>query len=176
MKKFLIITQILLFSVAIGFAQISYEGKLDANMNIFQLKDGTLKFYKVDPEKKKLLVFNADNSLWRSIDLLIPKGHFIDGIAIINTASIENENQLYIVFRCYPQRIYPTEEISDFFSKQIFTVNVIDENGNFLLKIPQTNEYRLLSVNGNNKLLVYKTENMGFKSKSHIEIYGFDNY
>lgn len=176
MKKIPLFIQMLFFSVAIGYAQLSYEGKLDANMNIFQLKDGTIKFHKVDSGQKKLLVFNADNSLWKSIDLHIPEGHFIDDLKIIINAPIKNKNQFNVLFTCYYFENYPLEDVTKGFASQVFTLNVIDENGNFLLKIADASEYKLLSVNGNNKLLVYKTENMGFENKGHIEIYGFDNY
>jgi hypothetical protein len=54
-------------------------------------------------------------------------------------------------------------------------VNVIDESGNFLLKVPEASDYKLLSTNGNNKLLVYKTQPDGLKSKRLLEVYGFDD-
>ncbi|MEE4260324.1 MAG: hypothetical protein V2I62_11220 [Bacteroidales bacterium] len=175
MKKVLLIIQILLVATDIGFAQVSYEGKLDANMKAMQLSDGTLKFFKLDPDENKLLVFSTDNSLWKSINLPVPKGHSIDEITIIKGVSDEDGQQLTILFTCFYHRTYPIEDVSRFHSRQIFTVNVIDESGNFLLKVPEASDYKLLSTNGNNKLLVYKTQPDGLKSKRLLEVYGFDD-
>ena len=174
MKRAFIILQLLAFSIVIGHTQIQYEGKMDANMKVIQLPDGTLKFYKLDSDDNILLIFNNDNSLWKSIDILLPEGHLIDNIALIKDDSEADGQQLKILFTCYYHRTYPIEDVSEFYSRQIFTVNVIDENGIFLLKVPEASEYKLLSTNGNNKLLVYKTRRDGFKSKRLLEVYGFD--
>jgi len=173
MKRLLIIIQIFIFSLSTGFAQIQYEGQQDAALKVFQSEDGTLKFYKVDKKKGELLVFNEDNSLWKSIALKTPKGHLIDDINIIDVSMMDDKNELKILFTCYYKGTYTMEDLSEHFSKQVFMLNIIDEEGNFLLQIPEAMDYKLLTANGKNKLLVYKTDKKGFKSRRRMDIYSF---
>ena len=173
MKRVLIFIQIIALSMSLGFTQIVYEGKHDANLKVFQAENGSLKFYKVDSKNKKLLIFNDNNILWKSIDLKTPKGHLIDNLNIINTTSTEENDQIRVLFTCYYKGTYAIEDVSEFFSKQEFMLNIIDDEGNFLLQIPEATDYKLFTTNGINKLLVYKTDRKGFKSNRRIEIYGF---
>jgi hypothetical protein len=157
----------------VGFSQIQFEGEVNAAFKIFQLEDGSLKFYKVDKKKKELIIFNEDNSLWKTIALKTPVNHIIDDIRIIGASSIRENERLKILFTCYYKKTYAIEDVSEYFSKQVFMLNIIDEEGKFLLQIPETSDYKLLSANGKNRLLVYKNDRKGFKSNRQVDIYGF---
>lgn len=173
MKRALIIIQIIVFSQVMGYTQIQYKGKYDANLKVFQTEDGVLKLYKINTQKNQLLIFNEDISLWRTVNLKTPEGHIINDIELLEISSTENNKEMKILFTCYYNRHYTIEDVSEYFSKQIFTLNIIDENGDFLLQIPDAKEYKVLSANGNNRLLVYKNERSGFKSSAYFDIYGF---
>jgi len=173
MKRALIILQLIAFSILIGHTQIQYEGKHDASLKVFLTEDGVLKFYKINTQKKQLMIFNEDNTLWRTVDLKTPKGHLINDVELLDISSTGSDEEMKILYTCYYSGTYTMEDVSEHFSKLIFTLNIIDENGDFLLQIPEAREYRLLSANGNNKLLVYKTERNGFKSNGYFDIYGF---
>jgi hypothetical protein len=173
MKTALIFLQIFFLSFTVGFSQVQLEGKHNAALKIFQSDDGSLKFYKVDQEKKELIIFNEDNSLWKKIDLKIPENHLIDDVKIIS-ASTEKENaEMKILFTCYYIGTYTMEDVSEHFSKLVFMLNIIDEEGNFLLQVPETSDYKLLTANGKNKLLVYKNDRKGFKNNRQVDVYGF---
>lgn len=173
MKKLMLFVQLLLFTITIGYAQILHEGELDGNLKLLQFCDGSVKFYKVDSHEKSLLIFNMNNSLWRSIDLPIVKNHLIDEIKFIIGTSQEDETYFNILFTSYSPNSYSTEEVSDLFSTQGFLLNVIDDNGNVILKIPEAIDYEILAVNGKNKLLVYNIVRKGHETKSQLDVYGF---
>ena len=142
-------------------------------MNVFQLQDGTLKFFKYDTKEKALLIYNIDNTLWKSINLNVTKGHTIDDINILEVTSGEKQNQFNILYTCYYPETQPIEDVTNYLAKETCTVNVINEKGEFLLKIPRAGEYKLLTDHGDNKLIVYKTDRKGFKSKRQLEVYSF---
>jgi hypothetical protein len=52
-----------------------------------------------------------------------------------------------------------------------FTLNIINEKGELILKVPDSNDIRILESNGIRKLLVYKHVGQGFKRTGQIEVY-----
>lgn len=172
MKRIILILQIITLSVMIAGAQISYEGKQDADLMVFQLDDGTLQFIKLDSKLNKLLVYNADNALSNTIDLNIPKGHLIDDITLLN---IRSSNRYNILYTCFYIDQKPIEDFADQFPDQEYMVNVLDMEGNYIMQIPNTRGYKILSTDNSNKLLVYRTERKGFKTNRFVEIYALGN-
>ena len=63
MKTYLITALLSLFIWTTGQSQITLEGQLDANLKVVQLRDGTLKFYKLDTKNGSLLIYNVDKTL-----------------------------------------------------------------------------------------------------------------
>ena len=97
----------------------------------------------------------------------------MDEIDILEVYEGENQNELNVLYTCYYASIQPIEDVKPYFLKESYTINVVNEEGKFLLKIPDASEYRLLAENGENKLIVYKTGGKGFKTKRQLEVYTF---
>ncbi|NOX85655.1 MAG: hypothetical protein GXO86_06790 [Chlorobi bacterium] len=174
MKRIFLIIQLLILGTVISLGQISLEITYKADMKAFQLEDGTFKFIKVDLENKKLLVYNADNILENSIAIQVPTGHKLKDVKLISSHAEGEKDNFSVLYTCYYEAQKSGNDFADRFPDQLYTLNVIDPDGNYLLKIPYTTSYKLLpSTDDNNKLLVYQTMQKGFETQRIVEVYGF---
>jgi len=173
MKRIFLIIQILILGTVVSPGQILQEITYESDLKAFQLEDGTIKFIKVDLEKKKLLVFNADNILENSIAIEVPTGHKLKDVKLLRSKTEGDKDNYIVLYTCYYVAQKPVDDFADRVPKQLYTLNVIDPEGHYLLKIPNATSYQLLPSEDNNKLLVYQTMQKGFKTKRFVEVYGF---
>ena len=172
MKRIIMIIQIIILATGISFGQRALEAKFTGGTKTFLLPDGTLKNIKADLKKKQLLVFDNDNNLENTISIDIPSGHKIKDIILLNHKTEAGKNSLSVLYTSYYVAQKPIDDFADRFHDQQYTLNVVDAVGNYLLKIPNTTGYQLLSSENSNKLLVYQTVRKGFKTKRFTEVYG----
>lgn len=170
MKRIILIIQIIIMGTAVTFGQLSPVATYNADLKSFQMKDGTLKFVKVDLKKKALQVFDAENILENTVALNIPAGHKIKDVRLVSNTS-EGKDSYDILYTCYYVAQQPIDDFADRFPNQNYTLNVVDTDGNYLLEIPNTTGFQLLKSGDNNKLLVYQTVRKGFKTKRFVEVY-----
>jgi hypothetical protein len=77
-----------------------------------------------------------------------------------------------LVYSCIEYDTTSELEDSKFSYVEInFTLNIINEDGDLILKVPDSNDIRILESNGIRKLLVYKHVGQGFKKAGQIEVY-----
>ncbi len=155
MKKSIILL-VLLLSVIIGYPQVTWEGRFDANLKTFQFNDGTLKYILFDNEENILSVYNADHSLWNAINLEIPNGHILDDIELIDESYDDNAN-IIILYTCYYFDHQAIEDVEEPFVNLVQTLNILNVEGTYLLKIPKIDQYRLLTTDDQSMLLVYSS-------------------
>lgn len=63
------------------------------------------------------------------------------------------------------------DNIEDEFEMIEFTLNIINEKGEVILKIPNSNEMEIIDSNGQKKLLIYKHYGEHFNAKDETIIY-----
>ncbi len=157
MKTYTLLLALLIFFSAQVYAQLQYEGSIDSKNITTQLENGAIKYIKYDKKLEKVLIYNLDNSLWRSIKLQLPKYHRLHEIKSISQFTFNNDEQLELV---YSSVVYKTsnnlEDPNEDYFQTLFTLNIVNEDGESLLKVGNCNDMKIVDSNGEKKLLVFK--------------------
>lgn len=169
--KAIILGVILLCSTQI-FPQLKYEGTINYRYKVLQLDDGAFKYVRYNKDEKKVLVYNLDNSLYRTIELPLPKFHFLDEIKHISVRTFNDDDKLELVYSCVeynsPENYDNIEDQFEYFN---FTLNIISETGEMILKVPDSNEMDIIESDGQKKLLIYKHVGEHFNWEDETIIY-----
>lgn len=174
MKTGTIITGLLLILSVNLSAQLKYEGTLDSRYKTIQIDDGAVRYIKYNKDEKKVLIYNLDNSLWRSINLPLPKNHFLDEIKNISSHTFNDDDFVEIVYSCVVYNVSDKIKSSnDDYIIVEFTLNIISESGESILKIPGSNEMEIIETEEEKKLLIYKHIGKHFGNDAETIIYSF---
>ena len=177
MKSFRFIAVLLLTTLStLGYSQIVYEGTHGDSFKTFQLDNGEIVYSKYNKAEQTVSVFTLDNSVWKKVQLPLPREHTLDEIKSISQNTFNSDSLVELVYSCVE---YETRsELHSADSRYVdihFTLNIINENGDLILKIPDSNDLKILESNGIRKLLVYKHIGEGFKKTGQIEVYALPN-
>jgi hypothetical protein len=174
MKTLSIITSLILVISVNLHAQLKYEGKVDSRYKTVQLDDGTYKYLKYNKEDKKVLIFNLDNSLWRTISLPLPENHLLDEIKNISVNTFNDDEFVELIYSCVVYSMPDNMEDPEIGYVQIeFTLNIINEEGKLILSVPGSNEMEILESDSVKKLLIYKHVGKHFSNEEETIIYSF---
>lgn len=173
MKALHLIFTLLLFTVcSLGYGQIVHEGTHDDSFKTFQMDNGEIRYSIYNKLDQTVSVYNLDHSIWKKVHLPLPKEHTLDEIKNISQNTFNSDTLMELVYSCIEYDT--TSELEDTNSNYVeikFTLNIINENGELILKVPDSNDIRILESNGIRKLLVYKHVGQGFKRTGQIEVY-----
>ena len=173
MKALYIKFTLLLFTVcSLGYGQIVHEGTHDDSFKTFQMDNGEIRYSIYNKLDQTVSVYNLDHSIWKKVHLPLPKEHTLDEIKNISQNTFNSDTLMELVYSCLEYDT--TSELEDTNSNYVeikFTLNIINENGELILKVPDSNDIRILESNGIRKLLVYKHVGQGFNRAGQIEVY-----
>ncbi|MGD9993678.1 MAG: hypothetical protein AB7S69_10290 [Salinivirgaceae bacterium] len=171
--KTLIFILFVFFSID-SFAQLKFDGKIDSKFKTFQLDDGSYKYVKYNKKEQVLFIYNIDNSLWREVKMPLPKYHVLDELKHISIHTFNQDNLVELIYSCavYSPNSNYQDPNEDFFSVN-FTLNIINELGESILKVQDSNEMEIIDSNGEKKIIVYKHIGNGYKAKDETLIYSF---
>lgn len=172
MKTKSIILIIFLFITTVGYAQLNYEGTVDSRYKTVQLENGLSKYLKYDRKLQEIHIYNMDNTLWKTVKLPLPKHHILDEVKLVSQNTFNRDELVEIVYSCvvytsntdYEDPTQPLVNID-------FTLNIINEQGEHLLKIEGSNEMEIIESNGQKKLLIFKHIGKDFQAHDQTIIY-----
>ncbi len=167
---FTLISFIFLFSSSL-FGQIEYEGTIDAKYKTMKLDDGSFKYLKYNHKHQEVILFDLENTVWRTVKLPLPKNHHLDEIKSVSVHTFNNDKLVELVYSCVEYDMQNSEDPDEDFVNLRFTLNIINEKGELILKVPDSNEMEIIGTNNQSKLLVYKHIGQGFDSKDETLIY-----
>jgi hypothetical protein len=171
MKKNLIAIVFTLLSVT-GFSQISNENTINGAMYSVELEDDGYKYYVVDYENNKCIIYNTDYSSFVTIDIALPSTFWLYDLAYVSTKVFDTDAgvELVAVF----QKYIATSDTEGYYEYQS---RVINENGTILLDVPQGG-YTSVITNGenDNKFLVYVYDYSTSPLQVSTNIYSIPGY
>lgn len=169
----IIVAAALFFSTNV-MAQLKLEGKADFKYKTIQLDNGTHKYLNYNQKEQSVLIYNLDNTVWRTITLPLPKNHYLDEIKHISQYIFNKDGLLELIYTCAELEFDDNYENAEHEYDQVnFTLNVINEAGQQLLKIPNSNSMELIISDTERKLLIYKHIEKHFKGKYETLVYTF---
>ena len=169
MKSLVLLTCVLTLCVGVSFSQVKQEGVINGKYKTFLLDNGDVKYVKYNKKETTLFIYNLDNSLWKTVKLSLPKNHLLDEVKQISIKTFNKDTLAEIVYSCV---VYDYLSDGDGFSvKTSFTLNIINETGDILLKVPGSNSFDIIESKGAKKLLVYKHFGEGFDEQDKTIVY-----
>ena len=162
---------LLFFSSSSAFAQLKYEGFIDAKYKTVQLDDGSFKYVKYDKIKQEVSLVDLNNELWRTVKLPLPKNHHLDEVKSVSLHTFNSDDLVELVYSCVEYDSQLSEDPDDDIVLVNFTLNIINENGDLILKVQDSNEMEIIQTNNQSKLLIYKHIGRGFNEKDETLIY-----
>ncbi|WP_421917887.1 hypothetical protein [Marinifilum sp.] len=171
--KTMIVTMIFLLILNIdGISQIKLEGTVNSKYKSIQMDDGTFRYAKYNGEKEAIYIYNLDNTIWRTINLPLPKNHHLDEVKLISQKVFNKDDLVEIVYSCVEHTVPDNyEDPTVDFGQVKFTLNIINEMGESLLRVEDSNEMEIVKSKGGTKLLVYKHIGESFSGEDQTLIY-----
>lgn len=159
-----------------GLSQIIYEGTHDDGYKTFQLDNGEIIYAEYKKSEQSISIYNLDHSKWKTVSIPLPKDHFLDEIKHISLTEFNADTLIELVYSCVEYNSkHELEGSSESYVDLSFTLNIINENGELILKVPDSNDMKIVESNGVKKLLIYKHVGQGFKQSGQIEVYSLPN-
>ncbi|NQU85216.1 MAG: hypothetical protein HQ541_05600, partial [Mariniphaga sp.] len=147
--KTLIISIGLVLIVSTGFTQLIQENVIDEKVKILQLDNGIIKYIKYQEKTKVLNILNLDRSIYKTVDLPLPKGHFLNEVKLIST-NIFNKDPLVEIL--YTSVVYDNSfnDENPFYQGDFMTstLNLINEKGEVLLSEEEIDDYAIVESKG----------------------------
>ncbi|MEN8118215.1 MAG: hypothetical protein ABFS16_14615 [Bacteroidota bacterium] len=171
MKTLIILFGIILISLS-GFPQLIQDKTMDGKLKPFSLENGEIKYIDYNQKKQILNIFNLNSSIWKSIHLPLPKGHFLNEVKLISKHTFDKNELVEILYSCVVyNHLHDYENPEDYDNLLSFTLNIINEKGEFLLKVEDSNDYEIIKSDENTKLFVYKHISKGINEKMQTLVY-----
>ena len=92
-----IVSLIILITIALNsFPQIAFEKNVNTILKTFQLENGSIKYFELNKKTKAISIYNMDNSLWKTINLEIPKNHYLGEIKLISQKTFNDDDLMEV--------------------------------------------------------------------------------
>jgi len=170
-KNFIFILMFLLIN-NLSIGQIIYEGTHNDNFKTFQMDNGDIKYTKYDKSEQTVSVYNLDNTKWKSVQLPLPKHHTLDEIKSISMKLFNSDTLMELAYSCVEYQSTQNIEGSNANYLDIrFTLNIINEKGEMILKSENSTDLKIIESHGVKKLLIYKHVGQGFNKSGQIDVY-----
>lgn len=170
--KALIVSLGLMLIITTGFAQLVQENVSDSKFKTLQLDNGQTKYLQYQKKGNILNVLNLDHSVWKTVEIPLPKGHFLDEVKSISTNTFNEDHLVEILYTStvydYKYSFENSTNGEDFISTSL---NIINEKGEVLLTEEKIKDYAIIESYENKKLFVYKNIGSGIHKKTQSVVY-----
>ncbi len=131
MKKYCFLI-FFLFSFAVGHTQLVHENTFSNSGNITEISEGVYKIYTMDDYNNVCNIYNADYSLWKSINLPIPEGEILVDIQFVSQYLFNLDSKVELMY-VYRKTVAATPTTAAYY---VYTTRIIDDSGSILIEIP----------------------------------------
>lgn len=143
MKTNLLILFLCSYWVTVGQINLEYS-YIDGNVNRIKLENSGEKYYLLDNVTKQVKIYNANHSLWKTINLVADPNPLELEISHISETAINADNFIEI---CYTYYTEINSEIT-------YTSKIINENSTVLLSVANASSIEVSQIDGlSNKII-----------------------
>jgi len=147
MRKFILLTLFLVF-FGLTNAQITFETEYGHSGAYTRLAISGYKFFLMDVGLSQCRIYNTDHSLWKTIDLPVPKYNYLYDIKFVSENLFTMDNKV-----CLAYIYYFYDEVTMVYT---YSAKVLKEDGTVLLDIPGANYLTAIDLGENGtKMLAY---------------------
>jgi len=129
------------------FAQINLENTYnDGYVYRVNLAYSGEKYYLLDAQNNQAKIYNADHTLWKSINLSVPNGALLFGIYHLSESKINSDSLVEVAYSFYINS-----------GTLVYESRIINEQGNTLLSVPDAHAIYLNELQGfSNKIITHE--------------------
>lgn len=168
---FLLLAMVLIFPFK-AFQQEKPEAKIPARNKLIVTDENEAKYYTFNPKRNELLLFNLDNSLWKTLPIPLEKYEFFEELLLLSRKTIQPDENFELLYATSKYDYSISEENLELSGAGIhYFLNAMDESGIRLLRVSESNHFRIVQDNGSPKLLVYKSAGKSFSLENEILVY-----
>lgn len=162
MKTLMIIILLDVIINITGYSQLIFEGTFNDRFKTIQMDNGEQLVY----------IYNLDHTAWKKVRVPLPEEHLLDEIKSVTQTTFNKDTLVELVYSCVEYQRISSQENSDVKDLKIkFTLNIINENGEMILKVPDSNDLEIVDKNGKRSLLIYKQMGKGLDNLGQILVY-----
>ncbi len=162
MKTLMIIILLDVIINITGYSQLIFEGTFNDRFKTIQM----------DNEEQLVYIYNLDHTAWKKVRVPLPEEHLLDEIKSVTQTTFNKDTMVELVYSCVEYQRISSQENSDVKDLKIkFTLNIINENGEMILKVPDSNDLEIVDKNGKRSLLIYKHMGKGLDNLGQILVY-----
>lgn len=110
-------------------AQIQFEQSFNYSGTFAQLENAGQKFFLMDLAARHCRIYNADYSLWKTVQLNVPNSQTLSDVRYVSQHLFNSDDQVEMVIIYYK---YIATSSSYYY---LYTTDVVNENGNVLLSV-----------------------------------------
>jgi len=147
-------TQILTFIIAlagsIAFGQIQLDHSYTYSGSLAEIDSGEYKFYILDVPGEQCRIYNEDHSLYKTIDLPVPDGYYLDAIKFLSRKTFNTNEEIELLYIYYKVDVIESQTI------YTYGLKVLSESGSVLLSLADGGYAELLKGSEGYKLLTYQ--------------------
>ena len=177
MKRLIVTLIFLLILLIPGFNQLVFEGKYNDKYKRVHLDNGDIKLIAYDKKAQALYINNLDQSPWKKVIVKLPSEHLLDEIKSITQNTFNPDTLIELVYSCVEYKRVKDSYDPEKSTLQIqFTLNIINENGETILKVPDSNEMEIIDGEETRKLLIYRHIGTGMDTEGHTLVYTIPKY
>ncbi|MDP3915760.1 MAG: T9SS type A sorting domain-containing protein [Bacteroidota bacterium] len=164
--KQIILTSLLLFSVLVGYAQITLQKTYNYSTTVVKLETLGYKYYLMDVPASQVRIYNMDHSVFKTINCNVPSGYYLADVKYVSQNLFNTDSQIELVYIYYK---YVTTATSYYY---IYGSRIINENGSNLQTIDGA-QYIFVNKTGDSeyKLFAYCFDYSIFPEKVWTNIY-----
>lgn len=172
MKTTVIIGAILLLLTVDSYSQVTLLKSVESSFKTVKLDDGSFRYLKYNIDDNILNLYYLNDSLWKTVQLPLPKHHFLNEIKHVSTHIFNNDDSVEIGYSCVVYNISDGIERPDIDLPLVdFTLNIITESGQPILSVKDSNDMEIKSQDGHPLLFVYKHERTRMHDPKGVMIY-----
>jgi len=149
MKTTIIAFITLLATLALN-AQITHEHTYDFSGTLTEIDTGEFKYYVMDVPMKQCRIYNEDHTLYKTINLAVPEGFFLNDIQFVSRKTFNTNEDIELLYIYYKSTLVNSEYVNT------YGLKVVNENGNVLLNLQDGGFAEIKELNGVPKLLAYQ--------------------
>ncbi len=127
MKKTVTTIALFLMMFNFSFAQINLEASYDHSANYTNMAISGYKIYVMDVGTDQCRIYNIDHSLWKTIDLDVPSGHYLYDIKYVSENLFTTDNSVSLIYIYYYY-----DEVYQYYT---YTLKIVKEDGTNLKTI-----------------------------------------
>lgn len=170
MKNIILIIAAVLIST-ISYSQINLENTFVAGQNLTEISDGDYKYFTVDEKDKLVTVYNLDNTVFKTVKLVIPEDAFLDEILNVLSSNINENSSIEIAYTIYYET---SDDDFDYIESTVYEhtdLIIVDESGAELLKVKEGKSIKFLDNSESGNLILisaYNTDNFYQTYKTYV--------